>query len=447
MAASQQGLSSIGGSVMRRTRRGPSRCAKWALGALAFAATFSLPLAGVANPPQAAMASMKTATGTSQGFFDANDRLRDRVAADPTIGNVHSDVTNGHFTVYAAGAQSSRDSQAAALAPEVQPFSLAVRSAPYSGADIDAALDIALQKSKGRDFIAFTRATDASGLRAGFSPESEWGAISLDELTRQLGSPVPVTETFSLPAGATNVGKGVAFFDGRQDDEGSLDGGSYVYFGASSSSINHACTSGASAYLNGTTNRVMLTAAHCFFDSWPNVYVSSGGYRGWISSRNYSRDVGYFDGGDYSSWIYDGGYGTTSRKANGSTTRPVVGEAENVCTSGARSGSLCEVRIMEVGLTFNFRERTYTDMTLGRRFLLGGAAGNGDSGGPLIRRTYDSSEGRTVARPMGLVTGPLSYLDGNETTCNGLADVCNDYVYFSGLRDAELAMDFTVVNP
>ena len=36
---------------------------------------------------------------------------------------------------------------------------------------------------------------------------------------------------------------------------------------------------------------------------------------------------------------------------------------------------------------------------------------------------------------MGLVIGPLDQWDSNTTNCNGQAEICNPYIYFSGLRE------------
>lgn len=104
---------------------------------------------------------------------------------------------------------------------------------------------------------------------------------------------------------------------------------------------------------------------------------------------------------------------------------------------------MCGITVNEVDMTVG----NNVGLTYARRLSQGGAAGGGDSGGPLFRRTYDSSEGRDVARPMGLVVGPLNQAEYNNTNCRNRATICNYYIYFSGLRDAEIVLGFTMVDP
>lgn len=113
------------------------------------------------------------------------------------------------------------------------------------------------------------------------------------------------------------------------------------------------------------------------------------------------------------------------------------------------SGTMCGIDIRAVNVTVPVPGETFstTHKVYARRDAFGGAVGGGDSGGPLYLRVYDGSEGRYVARPIGLVDGPLDYRHLARTTCRNQAAWCNAHSYYSELSSAQQVLGFTVVDP
>lgn len=384
----------------------------------------------------------------------ARDDLWDAAMDHPGFAAVEIDLTNHDILLYWTG---EPPSEVHALIGELEDRGLevVVINVPVSESEIDGAIAQVFSDDSSYEhgFFSLGPAPNFRGLEVSFPEDSPLAELSVEELTDLLKSPVPIVSKFYLPPSSgepqPNQLPDGALFDTRNNDTGHLDGGSRIRVFNTNPQNFGECGAGVTVFRDSNGQRGMVTAEHCLAGS-PNVNAPNGTGRGARVFGSVTRDIGYVAGyNTYNSWIYDGGYGTSAKKAIGDITRPVINEYTNVCMSGALSGSLCSITILQSQLTFRYPNvpggQMWVDMTYARRLTLpGGAAGGGDSGSPLIRRTWDPNQGRTEARPMGLVTGHLDQYIYNHTNCNGVASVCNHYIYFSGLRDAEIAMDFTI---
>lgn len=163
-----------------------------------------------------------------------NDALWDAYGEAPDFAGVSFDAVSGQATLHWNGpgaplrAGSTLDS--AGLLSEDEGGSSApiqIERAPYSLADIEAAMAVSDQVSAERDFIMFSPATDGSGIRVWFSPDAEWADMSVEELEEELSAAVEISAVEhdpALPVERSNSPED-GLFDSRNNDTGTLDGG------------------------------------------------------------------------------------------------------------------------------------------------------------------------------------------------------------------------------
>lgn len=158
--------------------------------------------------------------------------------------------------------------------------------------------------------------------------------------------------------------------------------------------------------------RLHLTAAHCVAGNG-ELWTQGGGalvigevYQKWIgydaatlrpvSAFTSTGPNVYTQGAD----LTGVGTGEVARRITG---RSFVAKDQFVCTNGALTGQRCSIRITEPDIAYYLRHRDgysyYTTGVRGKRDDGEMAAGEGDSGGPVMR--YES----TGARAMGVISG------------------------------------------
>jgi streptogrisin D len=230
---------------------------------------------------------------------------------------------------------------------------------------------------------------DGSGLTVGVTPT----------LGRSLAESAPsVTSSVPLDFTATTPEKTDRYFD------------SYPYWGGSlllnyASSSSHyedygaLCTSGFGVTgLNGAATYIMF-ANHCGAGNWRTGFVGTSDgtiYQNQLGNTINARDALHdtqliLTSQGAGAGVYTG----TSWLDSGQQGRSVKGSAANnvgdyVCTEGSFSGTLCNIRVAQVGMTVNITNYGRTeDMVRANTSNANrqAASGNGDSGGPVVSIT------------------------------------------------------------
>lgn len=294
-----------------------------------------------------------------------------------------------------------------------------ITAAAYTRSALLSAADrIADQHMKAADSLVRSVGpkADGSGLTVGVTPELSRG---LANDASSITSSVPLDFEVTTPEKAD-----------RYLDSSPYWGGSLLLNYASSSSdyedYGGMCTSGFGVTgLNGAATYIMF-ANHCGAGNWRTGFATTSDgtvYQNQLGNTINARDAlhdtqliltsqgagaGVYTG---PSWLDSGQQG---RSVKGSAANNV---GDLVCTEGSFSGTLCNIRVAQVGMTINIAGYGRTqDMVRANtsNATRQATAGNGDSGGPVVSITANGV----------LARGTISAINGSAIVpCPGVPGV------------------------
>jgi len=172
------------------------------------------------------------------------------------------------------------------------------------------------------------------------------------------------------------------------------------------------CTSGFGVTGNNGVATYILTAAHCgggTFTTGAGVTMGSSIETTWTHDAQLILTNAGAGG-----YVYDG----ASIAGGNQFAKPVAGASANhvgdfVCTSGAFSGAVCNIKIVALNDSFTLDGHAMSGMVRAEQQSHVDAAGNGDSGGPAFSLTNSNAD--DVAR------GTITAYDGAHTvSCAGV---------------------------
>jgi hypothetical protein len=262
---------------------------------------------------------------------------------------------------------------------------------------------------------------------------------------RSLAASAPsVTSSVPLEFTATTPEKTDRYYDSDPYWGGSLLL-NYVSSATHYENYRSLCTSGFGVTgLNGAATYIMF-ANHCGEGNWRTGFLSDSSgtiYQNQLGNTISTRDAEHdtqliLTPAGAGAGVYTG----TSWLGSGQQGRSVKGSAANnvgdyVCTEGSFSGTLCNIRIAQVGMVVNIRDYGRTvDMVRANTSNASRQAtsGNGDSGGPVVSVTT----GGVLAR------GTISAMNMNSLVdCPGVPGVpaneegrhCSTEMFYPDLR-------------
>ncbi len=176
------------------------------------------------------------------------------------------------------------------------------------------------------------------------------------------------------------------------------------------------CTTGFAISIGGVSK--MLSAGHCAANG--NTARDGGGdVMGTVSGDSNAYDRLYINTSS-AGQVYNGGVGT------GEFSNPVIGASSNrvgdyVCTSGAYSGTRCNIQVTAINQTINVGYLIYQTVRA-EKVDRTNAAGNGDSGGPVLSVAADPT--KVIAKGTITAIDPSTAVPctgvpaGNGRTCS-----------------------------
>jgi streptogrisin D len=240
---------------------------------------------------------------------------------------------------------------------------------------------------------------DASGLSVGIrglAPGLSAVAVadSAHKLTPGLASSVPMDVSEAAPSLADR------WFDSKP-----YWGGSFIQQYAGGNPTGVACSAGFGVTgLNGAATYMMF-ANHCGPDEWRTgriATIDGAILQHTLGSTIVTRDVAHDtqliltpEGSGNAVYIGESWLGHLQQGVTINASAQNRG-GDAVCTSGSYSGTVCNIRVAETGVTLNVTGYgQMRDLVRADHQAAQGAAGNGDSGGPVITTT---AVGVTYAR-------------------------------------------------
>ena len=156
----------------------------------------------------------------------------------------------------------------------------------------------------------------------------------------------------------------------------------------------------------------LFTAEHCTANGavWrTGSYLRNPTIGTAVGATTGGADISVISGQDYDPYMYYGANTSNSAVAIFGYVTPIVGGL--VCYSGAPSGTVCDNKVTDTGLTVPYGGGlTYQDLTRTEQTAGVSAVGNGDSGGPAF-----------VIDPQGYVyaAGIISGMESEGSSCQG----------------------------
>jgi hypothetical protein len=206
---------------------------------------------------------------------------------------------------------------------------------------------------------------------------------------------------------------------GRQDDT------SPFWGGASIRDVDNQTVCSTGFRVHSGTTYYMVTAWHCSdggTDTF-HTYPGTGTYVGAVVESAHSTDVELLGGAAYGLSVYTGAYGTSTATQISGAEEAVVGDT--VCMEGSLSGAVCnnEVTAVDQDVDYGGAVGIIYDLTLAENQGGTSAAGEGDSGGPVLMSPSSSGE----------VTGMIQGLEPPFSACTGYdgGRDCSEQVYFA----------------
>jgi hypothetical protein len=317
-------------------------------------------------------------------LFDVQQRLDEAAfrvesvsTASTGYAGVRVDVTSRSVTVYWKGRPPA---EVAAVLTAIRAGGTPVKvlGAPYSKAELDARVDLITRDAAttgGSRLLTVARRPDGSGIDvevAAGRPAAPGSDLPHLQQAVHAGG-VSVTETTRTVA-YTRESDGRPYFGGalmkRRPD-------------------NKLCTTGFATRKPSTGETFLMTAAHC--GEWGTEFTTgAGSLIGKITARAPQRDAAFIKA-ESSGRVYDG----PPVYQNGQFSKPVRGAAHSVvgdfvCLSGALTGAVCWVQVVNTAVTDCSRPELGCVRTIGATSVLNPAqfiAGQGDSGGPVFALT------------------------------------------------------------
>ena len=365
--------------------------------------------------PALAEAPKSPFTPEVNALMATQDKLR-QVAEKIDSGNgyagVHLDAGTRTLNVYWKGKAPAKV-HAAALTAKSKGLNVKVHQAKYAQAELRAEAARLVRENKSITGVAAKY--DGSGI--------------IVQQTAAMSTFSSVQSTFPLEVETADVAAAVA---SRYDDERDFKGGGYIE-NIFNREVVGACSSGF-AVLDATGYDGFLTAAHC---GEIGSYFSSGttDYIGDVKTRSENWDTSLLGPTDAQPrvWIGDSVQPELTGTPAVQYGLDVVGATrtfpgEWLCTSGAFSGTVCEIRAEQVGMTITIPGFNHVyDTVMAFHHGGGAAAGNGDSGGPV----FSAVDQKLTAR--GTLSA-ISTASQDVRTCYGVpasqTRTCSARIYF-----------------
>ncbi|SDG78882.1 hypothetical protein SAMN05216553_111248 [Lentzea fradiae] len=294
-------------------------------------------------------------------------RIADKIEKSGGFSGFHVDAGTKTLNVHWKG-KAPATVDAAATAAKAQGLTVKVHQAKYSKAELDAE---ATRLVKTGAFQAVAAKHDGSGLTVtGKSGAARTTAQSTVAVQTQSGG-------WELAAS-------------RLSDTAPFKGGAYVE-NYVTGQPQGACTTGFAMISNATNAPKLLTAAHCG-DLGSGYSTGSEDPVGYVESRSVPSDsaIIHVTGAQPKVWIGDSVQTELTQPTANQYGLDVIGATTTLpgdwlCTSGAFSGTICEIQAVTTGMTVCFTP-TECVYNLVEALHRGGysAGGNGDSGGPVF---------------------------------------------------------------
>jgi hypothetical protein len=424
--------------------------------AAAFVVVTALPGSAVAAPPVAdsgktliGESELLAAAGLTTDVFalmrtqEALDALGERIqtagrkAAGSGFTSVVVDAERNTLTVYWRGAVP--DSVAAEVAAaRGKGVAVVVRSAPYSEAQLRAEVDRLMKQPLRRGTGTDRRSMSAAPRADGTGIDVAVGGLPAGTTARQARAMVPALGAGGpIPLNVTTGGVEVA--SRLHDSPPPHWGGTFMQ----RQTAGNMCSNAFGVTGNNGAATYMLTAAHCGPGLWrtPTFVSPRVDYGNTIATRDLTRDgMAILTNATSGAYVYWGRLTNPDTGDLGATTGVAVADAsstligDRLCTSGALTGTVCDVLVSSVGAIVidppvngvGFMPAMINAITTSAP-----AAGNGDSGGPVVAVR---SDGRLSAR--GIISA-INTHPNNVRPCPGWRPTertCSRSVWFGDLR-------------
>ncbi|MFD9703884.1 hypothetical protein [Lentzea sp. NPDC059081] len=361
----------------------------------ALLATAAPSLAQAATGPSAITPEVKALMATQ----DKLHKIAERVERGNGFGGLYVDAGTKTLNVYWKGKAPAKVTSTAAAA-KVQGLTVQVHSAKYSQAELKAE---AARLARTGSVQSVAAKYDGSGLTvkqasSGFSAKSA----------------VQSSVAVEVESGE------VALAASRFFDSAPYKGGAYIE-NYSGGAVQGACTSGFAVVNNATGADKILTAAHC---GNLGSYYTTGNldFIGSVETRSVASDSEIIGAtGQPRVWIGDSIQTELETGRANQYGLDVIGSSATIagdwlCDSGSYSGTICEIRATQTGLTICLTNFGCVNNSV-EAVHQGGysAGGNGDSGGPIF--SVQQPGDRLVAR--GTLTA-ISVAASDLRQCSGV---------------------------
>lgn len=245
---------------------------------------------------------------------------------------------------------------------------VAVHPAQHSVAELAREADRIAKKSKATETLSsIAPNADGSGLTVSVTDKSTTKARGL---VKDAAVPVAV-ETDVAPAATSRWNDYAPWWGGAAYRNATTGGG---------------CSTGFAVWHAGRTK--MLTAGHCGAVG-NRATDPTGEHMGYFSQDSNAYDVALIDARS-AGRVYNN-TSSLSEYSNG-----VIGTTSSypglwICTSGAYSGTRCRIQVKQTGVTINIGYWVYNTVRA-EQVDYTSAAGQGDSGGPVLRVAADTTQ-------------------------------------------------------
>ncbi len=371
----------------------------------------------ITDPVPAGFSSWNQVHAAQQRISAVTDQIHEAAGTSEGagFGSIVSEPAAGRIQLFWKGALPARVQDLLARDTGV---SAVVRRAAYS--DIELQAEISRLMATQPAGLATNHVTgaaplpDAGGLKVYVSGDAASGR----ELPNVRAASVPVTVQGGVaPELASRANDSAAYWGGANWTNGK--GG---------------CSTGFAISIGGVSK--MLSAGHCAANG---IIARDGGgdFMGSVTQTTSPKLDALLINVSSAGRVFNGGPGS------GEYTNPVAGRHFNnvgdfVCTSGAYSGTRCNILVLETGATETFTLKDGTSVTYNRLALTEqqddlNAGGHGDSGGPVYE--VDADNFRVWAK--GTITGMLN---PGHSDCTGVPESkdrsCSDMVWYTSVAQS-----------
>ncbi|MFD5826595.1 hypothetical protein [Lentzea sp. NPDC060358] len=332
---------------------------------------------------------------------DRLHKIAEKVERGNGFSGFYVDAGSGTLNVYWKGKASAKVSSAAAVA-KAQGLTVKVHDAKYSQAELNAE---AARLVKTGSVQSVAAKYDGSGLKV------KQAATGFSAKSAPQSSVAVEVESGEVELAAS-----------RLFDSAPYKGGAYIenYFNGV---FDGSCTSGFAVVSNATGRDKLLTAAHCGeVGSYYTTGNGEGDVIGAVETRSVASDSEIVNAtGQARVWIGDSIQTELDTGRANQYGLDVIGSSATIagdwlCDSGSFSGTICEIRATQTGLTICLTGFGCVNNSV-EAVHQGGysAGGNGDSGGPVF--SVQQPGDRLVAR--GTLTA-ISIAATDLRQCSGV---------------------------